>query len=652
MTTAPRSLLALNLCLLLVALGVLAAFARTDSSRPIGPLKLAWERHEPALAPAWPDQPRFTSDAARKPVFAGDAVLFASSRHDTLTAVERQTGKTRWTFAADGPIRFAPAAWEGKAYAASDDGRLYCLSVEDGRVLWSFQGGPHGRLVLGNERLVSMWPARGAPALARDGDEATVYFAAGIWPFMGVFLHALDARTGEPRWSNSGDGATWMKQPHSADAYAGIAPQGQLVVVGDRLLVAGGRSVPACYDRRTGKRLHYLLNEGSKQGGGPDVVPCGDLYANGGGAFSLATGKPLGPVGEPTAAEGGVLYSASAGRLRAWRVEDRPEEEKPGKKGKKKKGPSEGWLGRPAGTLASGLAMALCAADGVVFGGGPGRVFGIEGLADGSPRLAWQERIDGTPAHIAADGDDVCVSTREGKLYLFRAGVEGPAEKHPRTTVPLPAASKEEERAVRTVLEKGGQKEGYAVLVRPSGIGFVAELMRRSALKLAVLEPDAGKAAELRAALREANIDGTRAAVLGAGIEALPPYLGSLLLLDKPIPSEEAKRPLRPFGGTALLYSGEPVARREGALPGAGDWSHQHADAANSRVGADALVKAPLGLLWFGGPGHQGILPRHGHGPVPQVCEGRLVIEGPDLLRSIDIYTGRLLWETTLPGLG
>jgi outer membrane protein assembly factor BamB len=91
---------------------------------------------------------------------------------------------------------------------------------------------------------------------------------------------------------------------------------------------------------------------------------------------------------------------------------------------------------------------------------------------------------------------------------------------------------------------------------------------------------------------------------------------------------------------------------REGALPGSADWTHEHADAANTRVSRDQLVKAPLGLLWFGGPSNDAILPRHGHGPQPQVVDGRLFIEGVDLLRAMDIYTGRVLWEASLPGLG
>ena len=72
----------------------------------------------------------------------------------------------------------------------------------------------------------------------------------------------------------------------------------------------------------------------------------------------------------------------------------------------------------------------------------------------------------------------------------------------------------------------------------------------------------------------------------------------------------------------------------------------------NSVVSQDTLVKAPLGLLWFGGPPNDKVLPRHGHGPSPQVAGGRLVIEGADMLRSVDVYTGRVFWERDLPGLG
>ena len=63
-------------------------------------------------------------------------------------------------------------------------------------------------------------------------------------------------------------------------------------------------------------------------------------------------------------------------------------------------------------------------------------------------------------------------------------------------------------------------------------------------------------------------------------------------------------------------------------------------------------MKAPLGLLWYGGSSNKQILPRHRHGPSEHVVGGRLFIEGPDLIRAVDVYTGRMLWQADLPGLG
>ena len=94
------------------------------------------------------------------------------------------------------------------------------------------------------------------------------------------------------------------------------------------------------------------------------------------------------------------------------------------------------------------------------------------------------------------------------------------------------------------------------------------------------------------------------------------------------------------------------LLRRVGPLPGSANWTHQYADAANTCVSKDTRVKLPLGLLWFGGVSNAKILPRHGHGPSEQVVDGRLYIEGPDIVRALDVYTGRLLWEADLPGVG
>ena len=45
------------------------------------------------------------------------------------------------------------------------------------------------RKAIGNERMISAWPARGGPVVSDD----RVYFATSIWPFMGTYIWCLDA---------------------------------------------------------------------------------------------------------------------------------------------------------------------------------------------------------------------------------------------------------------------------------------------------------------------------------------------------------------------------------------------------------------------------------------------------------------------------
>ena len=141
---------------------------------------------------------------------------------------------------------------------------------------------------------------------------------------------------------------------------------------------------------------------------------------------------------------------------------------------------------------------------------------------------------------------------------------------------------------------------------------------------------------------------------------SLPIFQGELPLLF----ARKLFYSLRPYGGAACLAmpadsyeefagwvaaaqlpnaevkrAGEfTVLTREGALPGSGDWTHQYGDAANTGVSKDSLVRAPLGLLWFGGSSNVTILPRHGHGPPEHVVDGRLFIEGPESMRAMDVY--------------
>jgi len=87
-----------------------------------------------------------------------------------------------------------------------------------------------------------------------------------------------------------------------------------------------------------------------------------------------------------------------------------------------------------------------------------------------------------------------------------------------------------------------------------------------------------------------------------------------------------------------------------GALEGAGNWTQQYGNPENTACSGDELVNGPLGILWFGEPGPQGMVERHGRAQSPVALNGRLFVEGEELIMAVDAYNGTLLWKRALPG--
>jgi len=226
-------------------------------------LHLQWTRQLPAPAPAFRNE-RLRFDAGYEPVVMGKQLFVGSARTDSVTAYDTDTGEERWRFYADGPVRCAPVAANGRVYFGSDDGCVYCLDAEQGRVIWRVRAVPSNRTILGNGRLISVWPIRGGPVLVNG----TLYFAAGVWPLEGTFIYALEAVTGKVVWLNDRGGFVYGRQPHNAVAIGGISPQGYLFVNGDDLVVPCGTAYPATLDRHTGEIKSFELPSDGRLPGG------------------------------------------------------------------------------------------------------------------------------------------------------------------------------------------------------------------------------------------------------------------------------------------------------------------------------------------------------------------------------------------------
>lgn len=583
--------------------------------------RLAWSSRIP-VEPPWPaSQDRQQYDRAPTPVLAGGRLFVCASALDAVLALDAADGHELWRFHPESPARLPPASDGQRVFVGADDGRIYALDAADGHELWRHEP-PARRLVLGNGHLISTWPVRGGPVLA-DG---TLYAASGLYGFMGTFIWALDPATGAERWCASGDGAAWNVQQHDSPAFAGIAPQGSLVVAGDLLLVPGGRTLPAAYDRATGAQRWQRLGERvfDKGIGSSTVTVAGTVFITGGGVYSLADGQSRCPL-LPGAVSADTAFGVGAdAKLHAWAL---PPVHNPAGGTRKPWQLTERWS---VGSTPPAAAVAACA-DGLVYGwSADGEMLALS-AADGS--LAWRQRLAGTPRTITAAAGRLYIGTTEGWLHCLAAQAPATPPTYERA-IPAPAT------------------DGFALVLggaeAPAGLHPViceADPQRAAALRIRL----AGQATVLTASARTAG---------------LPPYFAERVIAGAADPADVAAALvcLRPGTGQATLgampttlppgctTTANGVAR--GPLPGAGWWTHQYGDAGQTVASTDELVRGPLGLLWFGGPANDEVLPRHGHGPTPLVLDGRLFIEGRDMVRAVDIYTGRLLWQVRIEGIG
>ncbi|MEX1042058.1 MAG: PQQ-binding-like beta-propeller repeat protein [Pirellulaceae bacterium] len=667
--------------------GNAARTASTDHQLPTD-LALRWTRHLPSPAPAWPQEQDYHGklefDAADQPVASGGRLFVPSSARESLTALDIKTGQELWRFYANGPVRFAPACWEDNVYLVSDDGYLYCLDAKSGELKWKFRGGPAERTLMGNQRLISTWPARGAPVIADN----VVYFAAGIWPFMGTFLHGIDTESGEPVWTNSGSGSIYNLHQHGgALAFGGVAPQGYLAVNDEKLIVPGGLTVPAIFDRTTGEFQHFEFSHAAvgKGSGGFDVTTQGDLYFNNGKMYRLKDGKQLGSINAGVLADG-RLIGISKGEAIGFEV-IATEEEKTDKRGKKTSEIKYSGKGKWKVNLPSEINTVRVQADNRAFATGPeGEIVSFDIPQDGEEgKIAWEHKVDGEIRGMLAASGQLVVITKEGQLYCFGQATDQEVTKQGGSTKKKFAPPSPEVKAqAEQILAAANQPGGYAVVLGLNDGALTEAIVALSDLHVVAIEEDAAKAEKLRRRWDEMGIYGTRAAIRVADFEtaSLPQYMAELIYSEDIERFEAAVgdqwpryyESLKPYGGTAILAADEArhealaaadlhgakltttgdwlAVKREGPLPNSGQWTHQYSNSSNTVYSTEKRVKLPLGVLWFGGPTNQHALPRHAQGPIPQVVGGRLIIEGVNTLSSRCVYTGRELWVREFEDIG
>lgn len=283
------------------------------------------------------------------------------------------------------------------------------------------------------------------------------------------------------------------------------------------------------------------------------------------------------------------------------------------------------------------------------------------------PASPERPKISGAKGNVTSwskHGDILVVGTTEGVFGFSTTSIKEPAA-HRLARDDHQSAAAQAEQKVNSLLEKAKVTDGYALLVGLRDADLVQALLEKSKLHVVVQEQDEQTVEEMRRQLDDRGLfDEHRLAVVSERC-GLPPYFASLIVAksDQAV-TDSAQSCLHPYVGvivTNVASDAMKITRREGPPAGSADWTHEFHDAANSLASPDKLVKAPLGLLWYGGEAADArfyfdgkVDHQSGHGlnpqPVPaQVIDGRMILQGPGLLAAIDIYTGRVLWEAPLP---
>ncbi len=155
----------------------------------------------PKLAAAWNAD---LGGSITPPTVAGGRVFVARKDTGEVICLGADDGREIWRFTAGGGVNTPPTLHEGAAYFGAGDGWVYCLDAATGSLAWKFRAAPGHQRIVSMERLESIWPCDGS-LLFRDG---LLLCAAGRSSYLdgGIFLYALDPKTGEVRQRSRLDG--------------------------------------------------------------------------------------------------------------------------------------------------------------------------------------------------------------------------------------------------------------------------------------------------------------------------------------------------------------------------------------------------------------------------------------------------------------
>jgi outer membrane protein assembly factor BamB len=92
----------------------------------------------------------------RASAVATDDLILVGSHDKVMHAIDRRTGKARWTFPTKARIECSAAVVDSRVFFGSGDGNIYGVSLQDGKQVWKYNAGHpiSGGMAIGEQCMV------------------------------------------------------------------------------------------------------------------------------------------------------------------------------------------------------------------------------------------------------------------------------------------------------------------------------------------------------------------------------------------------------------------------------------------------------------------------------------------------------------------
>lgn len=374
----------------------------TAENLDVEKLSPSWVFQSPqAPRPAWPGPAKWDAyakirglramrdyDAAFHVTISGHSLFYGSSADDAVHCIDTRSGKERWSYITDGPVRIAPTLANDRVYFGSDDGHAYCVAAKTGQLIWKSEVVRDEQLILNNGRFISQWPCR-TGVLVADG---VAYFGLSLLPWQPSFLVAVDSETGKAE----GKG-------RYIEELGNQTLEGGLLLDGEKLIALRGRVSPFLFNRTDGTDIGELKNGGG--GMFATLNQKGELFHGPGNKTgwithsNLSTRKKIKTI--PDRVNGvvlpqGNLYLSNDAVTAVWSATEKTAWKKP--------------VNKPTEIIVSGT---------TAFIGGDGQVVAMQ-VDDG--KELWREAVEGRVFGLAVADGRLFATTDEGRIYCFASG--------------------------------------------------------------------------------------------------------------------------------------------------------------------------------------------------------------------------------------